>query len=144
MVNNKNLSKLTMKNIYTLLIALAIGCTAQAQQPAKKLSGKELALSNEFLDLDVNLFMKQRPQPNNDENIAKAITYRFFKHVHVVKGYYESDLKEGKEINVSEADFMFFMESLKSVNAGFKKRRSQGIKVTPKAFDDKYLTELIK
>ncbi|WP_295795915.1 hypothetical protein [Mucilaginibacter sp.] len=75
--------------------------------------------------------------------LAKAIDYRFYKHVQFVDGYYVCDLKNAKDINISPANFTSLLNNLNQTNSFAKITRAQGKKIEMQPIDDKYLNSLL-
>ena len=94
--------------------------------------------------MDINKLSKEKNHSDGDKITAKAILYRFYKHVHLVNGYYTLDIKQAKDINISNPVYLALLNNLNEVNDSVKEARSKGRKVETPEVDDNYLNSLLK
>jgi hypothetical protein len=133
-----------MKNIAILLIIFAIAFSATAQKHAGPKTAKELALSTDYLEVDLVKLAKEKKHSKADMDKLKAIQYRFYKHVRLVNGAYASTVTNGAAIHIAEADYAYYLTKLNSINAVAKAERAKGKKTQVNPIDDKYLNALLK
>lgn len=154
--------------VYKLFLILALplmaGCANSEKAPTPtvdenvlpiKPSGELVrgyALSNDFLDVDLmkvekaTLFPASRSEDVTEEDFAKAkaVVYRFYKHVTLKDSTYVCSLKNGAEINISEELFNFYLNGLQEANAHIKELNAKGQKVIISEPDEKYLESLLQ
>jgi hypothetical protein len=133
-----------MKNICLLLIAFTITLSATAQKHPRPKTVKEMALSVDYLEVDLVKMAKENKHSKADMDKLKAIQYRFYKHVRLVNGAYASTVTNGAAIHIAEADYAYYLTKLNSVNAVAKAERAKGKKAQLNPIDDKYLNALLK
>jgi phosphoenolpyruvate carboxylase len=75
---------------------------------------------------------------------AKAAVYRFYSNVSLVNGLYESKLKSGKEINISDRLFAALSENLKQMNSTITKQKAEGFQVNVQEINSEYLNSLLR
>jgi hypothetical protein len=95
------------------------------------------------LDLDVYKFSKEIKHSKSDSILAKAILYRFYKHVHLINEYYVCDIKDPRDIKITNSVFLPLIDNLEEMNAGRKRAKEKGQKMGTFEVDDKYLNSLL-
>lgn len=143
-----------MRNLIVILIVLngILAIDQKPNQSAAKLisardsikSAKELAFNNKTLDLDFVKASKESKHSDGDIAMGKAIVYRFYKHVHIVNGYYFCDLTDAKEIHISERAYWALLNDMNKINGQVKTIRAKGQTVPMHNPSVNYFNSLIK
>ena len=118
--------------------------TNDSEKRINTTSIRKLATDDEYLDLDMNKYEKERIHSNNENGIIKAITYRFYKNVQLKNGLYVCNVKSYGEINVTKRVFGFLLKNLDKTNNYLIEAKRKGKKVDPEPLDDKYFNALLK
>ncbi|MDB5143656.1 MAG: hypothetical protein JWQ66_2369 [Mucilaginibacter sp.] len=146
-----------MKNLFTGLIALAIFIIICYIRKSGDLPEDRSELtacielskpaecpvpSNKYLDIDTNLIYHLSTAREDDKKRAKAVVCRFFKHVTIKDSIYVTDLKSGREINISAGNFNFLRRNMQELNQAIIASRAKGEYIDPAAIGDQYLSSL--
>ncbi|MCQ2146303.1 MAG: hypothetical protein MJZ16_02175 [Bacteroidales bacterium] len=95
----------------------------------------EILEDGEFLSVDMSdidiVASKGDPSMLTPEQLAtiKVVIYRFYRHVKIVDGYYVTEATSGKQLNMSEELFQFYLKDMNNVNAQVKELRKKGEEV---------------
>lgn len=74
---------------------------------------------------------------------SKAAVYRFFKHVKIVDGKFETDLKSGDQIHVSSAVYVLLKNNLYHMNKDASAMKKKGKAVQIVIPDSVYFEQLL-
>ena len=137
--------------VFFLLSCLVVGCNNQEKtQDVKQTSRnllKELAQGDEFINLDVEVFRNTTllPISRGGEEItkAKAMIYRFYKHVKLVDGKYLLELDNPKKLKMNMEVYELLKSNLEQMNSSIDSLKKQGVDVVISPVDAAYLNMLL-
>ncbi|MEE1944982.1 hypothetical protein VRU48_07685 [Pedobacter sp. KR3-3] len=145
------------------LLILGLSCSKDSDEQRKILNGvssyqtnvsvKSLIERNVYLDVDLSKITLARLQAKKsiaqmrEQEMelakAKALVYRYYSHVKLVDGFYVSDLKTAKSINISEQLFDILQKGIAQINADIRGKRAKGIQIEVPPITRGYLDSLI-
>jgi hypothetical protein len=79
-----------------------------------------------------------------DLGLLKAAAYRFFGQVKLVDNQYIANIKEGKEIAVSDAVVAAYLKAIANTNAFADSLKNEGQEIQLPAITDEYRNALLK
>lgn len=153
------MKKLLKINLLLTAVFLSLffifGCSNQANQKEKNvqeasISVKELAEGNSYIEMNVDVF-KHMNQVNvltksqgDDLKKAKAIVYRFYKHVTLSNEEYKLQLEDPETLNFSPEIYKVLVENLKEMNRCIADAKAKGRELYVAPVNEEYLNSLIK
>lgn len=116
---------------------------------------KKYVDSNEIIDVDINdlsqRLIKQASGASDATDIsveeiakAKAVIYRFYKHVSVRDSLYYCDLTNGAEINISDQVFNALKNNIDEMNSQMQEMKKQGKSYHLSAPSERYFNSLLE
>ncbi|MEN5233696.1 hypothetical protein [Sphingobacterium faecium] len=103
-----------------------------------------LAKGNTFIDVQLPAGARIEELSKEDLGLLKAAAYRFFGKVKLVDNQYVVDIKEGKEIEVSDAVVSAYLKAISSTNAFADSLKREGQEIQLPAITDEYRNALLK
>lgn len=103
-----------------------------------------LAKGNTFIDVQLPAGARIEELSKEDLGLLKAAAYRFFGKVKLVDNQYVADIKEGKEIEVSDAVVSAYLKAISSTNAFADSLKREGQEIQLPAITDEYRNALLK
>lgn len=143
-----------MKHTLSILSMLAVLCISSCNtDPVEKainlqtitaekstIPARQYVENNQFIDVKLREPVHTQSFTDTDLAKLKAAVYRFYKSVKLENGKYVSNVKNGKEINISEELYKALSNDLENTNKGIEKSKlnSEQIKtfvMTPQHLD---------
>ncbi|UIR56062.1 hypothetical protein LZQ00_17585 [Sphingobacterium sp. SRCM116780] len=103
-----------------------------------------LAKSNEFIDVQLPAGARIEELSQHDLGLLKAAAYRFFGQVNLIDNQYSVNVKDGKEIHVSDAVVFSYLKAIASTNAFADSLKKEGQEIQLPPITDTYRNALLK
>lgn len=103
-----------------------------------------LAKGNAFIDVKLPPGARIEELSKQDLGLLKAAAYRFFGQVELVDNQYIAKIKEGKEIQVSDAVVAAYLKAISSTNAFADSLKNEGQEIQLPPITDEYRNALLK
>ncbi|HCU45889.1 hypothetical protein [Sphingobacterium faecium] len=103
-----------------------------------------LAKGETFIDVQLPVGARIEELSKDDLSLLKAAAYRFFGKVKLVDNQYVADIKDGKEIEVSDAVVSAYLKAISSTNAFADSLKKEGQEIQLPAITDEYRNALLK
>lgn len=103
-----------------------------------------LAKGKAFIDVKLPPGARIEELSKEDLGLLKAAAYRFFGQVKLVDNQYITHIKEGKEIEVSDAVVAAYLKAIASTNAFADSLKKEGQEIQLPAITDEYRNALLK
>ncbi|MDH5825088.1 hypothetical protein ACFX5U_19780 [Sphingobacterium sp. SG20118] len=147
-----------MRTLLSLILAMVlfIGCQnkQEAGVPVLNLAAlaaipldkpiDSLAKGNTFIDVTLPAGARIEELSIADLALLKAAAYRFFGQVKLVDNQYVVNIKEGKEIQVSDELVSSYLKAISSTNAFADSLKNEGQEILLPAITDEYRDALLK
>jgi hypothetical protein len=147
-----------MRTFLTLIVATVLMVSCQNKQeagvPVLNLASlaaipldkpiDSLAKGKAFIDVKLPPGARIEELSKEDLGLLKAAAYRFFGQVKLVDNQYIANIKEGKEIEVSDAVVAAYLKALASTNAFADSLKKEGQEIQLPAITDEYRNALLK
>ena len=103
-----------------------------------------LAKGKAFIDVKLPPGARIEELSKEDLGLLKAAAYRFFGQVKLVDNQYIANIKEGKEIAVSDAVVAAYLKAIANTNAFADSLKKEGQEIQLPAITDEYRNALLK
>lgn len=103
-----------------------------------------LAKGNTFIDVRLPAGARIEELSKADLGLLKAAAYRFFGKVKLVDNQYVAAIKEGKEIEVSDAVVSAYLKAISNTNTFADSLKKEGQEIQLPAITDEYRNALLK
>lgn len=147
-----------MRTFLTLIVATVLMVSCQNKQeagvPVLNLASlaaipldkpiDSLAKGKAFIDVKLPPGARIEELSKEDLGLLKAAAYRFFGQVKLVDNQYIANIKEGKEIEVSDAVVAAYLKAIASTNAFADSLKKEGQEIQLPAITDEYRNALLK
>lgn len=147
-----------MRTFLTLIVATILMVSCQNKQeagvPVLNLAAlaaipldkpiDSLAKGKAFIDVKLPTGARIEELSKEDLGLLKAAAYRFFGQVKLVDNQYIANIKEGKEIEVSDAVVAAYLKAIASTNAFADSLKKEGQEIQLPAITDEYRNALLK
>lgn len=147
-----------MRTFLTLIVATILMVSCQNKQeagvPVLNLASlaaipldkpiDSLAKGKAFIDVKLPPGARIEELSKEDLGLLKAAAYRFFGQVKLVDNQYIANIKEGKEIEVSDAVVAAYLKAIASTNAFADSLKKEGQEIQLPAITDEYRNALLK
>ncbi|MBB2954048.1 MULTISPECIES: hypothetical protein [Sphingobacterium] len=147
-----------MRTFLTLIVATVLMVSCQNKQeagvPVLNLASlaaipldkpiDTLAKGKAFIDVKLPPGARIEELSKEDLGLLKAAAYRFFGQVKLVDNQYIANIKEGKEIAVSDAVVAAYLKAIANTNAFADSLKKEGQEIQLPAITDEYRNALLK
>lgn len=147
-----------MRTFLTLIVATVLMVSCQNKQeagvPVLNLASlaaipldnpiDTLAKGKAFIDVKLPPGARIEELSKEDLGLLKAAAYRFFGQVKLVDNQYIANIKEGKEIAVSDAVVAAYLKAIANTNAFADSLKNEGQEIQLPAITDEYRNALLK
>ncbi|MCS3553396.1 MULTISPECIES: hypothetical protein [unclassified Sphingobacterium] len=147
-----------MRTFLTLIVATVLMVSCQNKQeagvPVLNLASlaaipldkpiDTLAKGKAFIDVKLPPRARIEELSKEDLGLLKAAAYRFFGQVKLVDNQYIANIKEGKEIAVSDAVVAAYLKAIANTNAFADSLKKEGQEIQLPAITDEYRNALLK
>lgn len=147
-----------MRTFLTLIVATMLMVSCQNKQeagvPVLNLASlaaipldkpiDTLAKGKAFIDVKLPPGARIEELSKEDLGLLKAAAYRFFGQVKLVDNQYSANIKEGKEIAVSDAVVAAYLKAIANTNAFADSLKKEGQEIQLPAITDEYRNALLK
>lgn len=147
-----------MRTFLTLIVATVLMVSCQNKQeagvPVLNLASlaaipldkpiDTLAKGKAFIDVKLPPGARIEELSKEDLGLLKAAAYRFFGQVKLVDNQYIANIKEGKEIAVSDAVVAAYLKAIANTNAFADSLKNEGQEIQLPAVTDEYRNALLK
>jgi len=147
-----------MRTFLTLIVATVLMVSCQNKQeagvPVLNLASlaaipldkpiDTLAKGKTFIDVKLPPGARIEELSKEDLGLLKAAAYRFFGQVKLVDNQYIANIKEGKEIAVSDAVVAAYLKAIANTNAFADSLKKEGQEIQLPAITDEYRNALLK
>lgn len=147
-----------MRTFLTLIVATVLMVSCQNKQeagvPVLNLASlaaipldkpiDTLAKGKTFIDVKLPPRARIEELSKEDLGLLKAAAYRFFGQVKLVDNQYIANIKEGKEIAVSDAVVAAYLKAIANTNAFADSLKKEGQEIQLPTITDEYRNALLK
>jgi len=147
-----------MRTFLTLIVATVLMVSCQNKQeagvPVLNLASlaaipldkpiDTLAKGKTFIDVKLPPGARIEELSKEDLGLLKAAAYRFFGQVKLVDNQYIANIKEGKEIAVSDAVVAAYLKAIANTNAFADSLKKEGQEIQLPAITDEYRNALLE
>jgi len=147
-----------MRTFLTLIVATVLMVSCQNKQeagvPVLNLASlaaipldkpiDTLAKGKAFIDVKLPPGARIEELSKEDLGLLKAAAYRFFGQVKLVDNQYIANIKEGKEIAVSDAVVAAYLKAIANTNAFADSLKKEGQEIQLPAITDEYRNALLE